>query len=210
MKECGAIVLDLDGVVNWRIPAQKAGIPLFGQPSIHLEPVAIRPVQKEVLDRRISARVIYDAIRHSLTPVFPDVIRVIKELDGKFIFGNTGWHNNEPMIAATVWSLTWAGIFSRFDDIYFRPAGYKTVESKVASIADIRRQFDDHEICVADDNPLDLIPEAITFPNIRFLLISDLTTGRLTNGIDFSTLPNVHRVSTLRAGLLMERESFHS
>lgn len=204
MREFSTLVLDLDGVVSWRIPAQKAGVPFLGHPKNPeelLKPVPILPIDRESVDGKISTKVIYDAIRHTLAPVFPDVARVIKGLDGKFIYGNTGRLNNEPMIASTFLSLSWAKIFSNFYDIYFRPGGYTTVESKVAAIADIRRRFYENEILVADDNPQDLIQEAVTFPNITFLLIRDLTTKRLTRGIDLKSLPNVHPVSTLRAGL---------
>lgn len=199
------MVLDLDGVVNWRIPAQKAGVPFLGHPQRPedlLKPVPILPAQRESLDGKISPIIVYEAIRHSIPPVFPDVARVIRGLDEKFIYGATGRYNNEAMIASTVLSLTWAKIFSKFDDIYFRPTGYTTVQSKVAAIADIRKQFYENEIIVVDDNPEDLIPEAVTFPNISFLLIRDFTTNRLLRGINLSTIPNVRVVSTLRAGIL--------
>lgn len=204
MREFSALVLDLDGVVNWRIPIQKAGVPFLGHPKDRedlLKPIQIFPTQRESQDGRLTPKSIYDAARHLVTPVFPDVARVIRSLDRKFIFGNTGRLNNEVMILSTVISLTWAKIFDKFDDIYFRPRGYTTVQSKVAGIADIRKQFYDNEILVADDNPEDLIPEAVTFPNITFLLIKDLTTKRLIRGINLKNLPNVHPVPTLRAGL---------
>lgn len=198
------IVLDLDGVVNWRIPFQKAGVPLIGKPNPdgYLKPVAVKPLNREQLDP-FTPKQIYDGVRHLLAPVFPDVIRVINTLDGSStIYGNTGRHNSKLMKAATVTSLTWFGIYSKFGDIYFRQHGFTTLEAKTAALADITQTWNEDQMEIVDDNPHDLLPISRMFRNARFHLIRDWTTDRLLKGVDMREFPNVDIKPTLRAALL--------
>lgn len=205
MPEHRVVLLDLDGVVFWRVPAQKAGLPVLGDPKVRekfYKPVSIKPARKYPIDYRFKPKSIYDGVRHSLAPAFPDVVRLIKQAENATFYGGTGRHNTEAMTLATTFSLTWAGVERRFDDIYFRPEGYTTAETKVSALADIRRQWDDDQIEVADDNPADLLPMSRTFPNLRFHLIRDLTTDRLLRGIDLAQdFPNVDINRTLRQAL---------
>ncbi len=196
------LVLDLDGVVNWRVPAQKSGIPFLGyyNPEKYKIPVRVRNITREINDQ-FSLKDIYDAIRHLLAPIFPDVARLIKELENTTIYGSTGRQNTKSMVYATFWSLRMAGIIDKFDDIYFRPTGFTTTESKVAALYDISQQWDQDQILVADDNPGDILPMARVFPNIRFFLIRDLTTSRLLRGVRPEEFPGVQIKPTLRAAL---------
>lgn len=198
------LVLDLDGVVNWRIPAQRAGIPILGHhnPDIYRIPIDTFPANREMY-RRPLLKDIYDAIRHGTVPVFPDVARLLKELKSTVIYGSTGRRNTYPMVYSTYFSLKMAGILDKFDDIYFKPEGYTTTEGKTAALDDIRRQWDDDQIFVVDDNPDDLLRMAKTFQRIRFILMRDLTTKRLTRGINMEKdFPNVQINETLRSALL--------
>lgn len=205
MPEHRVVVLDLDGVVNWRIPAQKAGIPLIGKhdPRRYTTPVEIYQTQDVDLNGHISFKSVFSGTRHLMAPVFPDVAKLIKGLDDTTIYGSTGRPNEKPMVYATGHSLEFAGTLDKFDYIYFRPKGYTTTEAKVAALADIRRWWDDEQIEVVDDNPGDLLPMARTFPKIRrFNLIRDFTTNRLLKGIDLEKdFPNVKIARTLREAL---------
>ncbi|MDO8576854.1 MAG: hypothetical protein Q7R82_00775 [Candidatus Daviesbacteria bacterium] len=201
-----AVILDIDGVVNWRFPAQQAGIPLLGHHnpdkytrSIKEVPIAFGPSRD--LSNIVSC---YSAARHFITPVFPDVTRVIKGLDREetVIFGNTGRPNESLMVAATWGSLRIAGIADRFALIYFKPKGQKTVEHKFAVSAKKAEEYGEENITVVDDNPYDLFPQAKRLRRGKFVLIEDLTTDRLTKGIDMaSEYPNVIVAKTLRQGL---------
>lgn len=197
------LLTDLDGVVFWRIPAQKTGIPLLGTPNPerYAQPVAIYHPKRQIIEQR-SLKSIFNAIRHAAAPVFPDVVRLIKELDNVSLYGNTGRPSEEFMIFVTTASLKFAEIFDKFDDIYFRPLGLTNVEAKASTLAGIRNQWDDDQIIVVDDNPEDLLPVAKTFPNIKFHLIRDFSTSRLLRGIDLSNdFPNVRVNKTLREAL---------
>lgn len=205
MPEHRVIVLDLDGVVNWRIPAQKAGVPIIGRhdPTRYFTPIDIRPTEWIDLEGHVTIKGYYDGVRHLAAPVFPDVIKVIKSLEETTLYGSTGRHYEKLMVYATYISLNIAGISKSFDNIYFRKQDYTTTEAKVAALADIKRWWDDEQIEVVDDNPADLLPMARTFPNIRrFHLIQDWTTKRLLRGVDLvKDFPNVKISRTLREAL---------
>lgn len=199
------VVLDLDGVVTWRIPCQKAGIPIIGQhdPGKYAQAIREVPVALGPSDEALNLGTYFSAGRHLLSPVFPDVARVIKGLDpGIVIFGNTGRSDKLPVVNATWESLALAGLDGRFRLIYFKPDGQETVEHKVAVTGKIAKQYGEKKIVVADDNPYDLLPQAARFPGSRFILIRDLTTRKLLGGINMATeYPNVVIARTLRQGI---------
>lgn len=200
-----ALILDLDGVVSWRIPVQKTGVPIIGHhnPDRYTKPV------KEVLPSgepsvySMNTMSIFSALRHFFAPVFPDVINVIKSIPSDVcIYGNTGRKNELPMIYFTSLSLGIAGISDKFEQIYFKPKGHKTLEHKLAVSRMIAKKHGEENMIVADDNPYDLIPQARQLQRAKFLLIKDLTTDKLTRGINMAKeYPNVLICNTLRQGL---------
>lgn len=200
-----ALVLDIDGVVNWRIPFQYAGLPIIGQHNARKYSAYIGevPVDTGPADDLISLRNLVSVWRHYIAPVFPDVTRVIKGLDMQTaVFGNTGREKELNMVRATWDSLDMAGIDSRFREIYFKPVGQKTVEHKLAVTKKIAEKYGEENIVVADDNPFDLLPQAARLPTARFILIKDYTTNKLLKGIDMSKhYPNVVIGRTFRHGL---------
>lgn len=203
--ERAKVVLDLDGVVNWRFPAQKHGIPIIGKPSPerYASPERALPVLRHLPYKPPTLGNFLNAMRHALTPVFPDVVKVIKEFDPSIkVYGNTGRINDQSMVFMTHVSLERAGILGRFEDIYFRPETYTTTEGKLAALADIIRKSGHDQIICVDDNPGDLLPMAGTFPQVRFGLIRDLTTARLLKGVNMENYPNVGVYPTLRRALL--------
>lgn len=209
-KPFSVLLTDLDGVIFWRIPAQKAGIPLLGNvtPQTYINQ-ALRALQEKKdfggSDTKPTMLDNWQAIRHLVVPVFPDVIRVLNELDSNiWVYGNTGRHKSPPMTAATWLSLQMAGIHHRFNGIIFRERNSGTTSNKEGGLQRTIKGFaDEDEIVVVDDNPLDLIPMAYNHPNVRFILIRDLTTDRLLKSLDMKTgFKNVTIARTLREGLL--------
>lgn len=204
------LLTDLDGVVFWRIPAQKAGIPIIGgKPENYLGPDNFaRQVLSSKTDRRLDDKVtpeaVWDAARHFVVPVFSDVARLFHALDSSIIiYGNTGRHHNPAMVLSTWTSLRLAGIDDRFTRIFFRQKGSSTVTSKVFGIKwTIDHICSEDQIVAADDNPLDLLPMATLYKQARFILIKDWTTERLLRGVDMDDYPNVTIAQTLRKGLL--------
>lgn len=203
------LLTDLDGVVFWRIPAQKAGIPLFGHSdhiNYDLPKTVVSSVNGEV-DKSFNPLYIFHALRHLIAPAFPDVISLFSELQniyGVSIYGHTGRHNNTPLTLATILSLEFAGISKNMNGLNFRQKGRTTLESKTSSLLWTTQNIaSPEEIVVADDNPMDLLPMAKLFREARFVLIKDLTTNRLLRGVNLEEdFPNVTLASTLRKGLL--------
>ncbi|TSC88322.1 MAG: hypothetical protein G01um10147_227 [Microgenomates group bacterium Gr01-1014_7] len=204
------LLTDLDGVVFWRIPAQKAGLTLNGTNCLehYLQPVNDLSFNGRI-DDLLSPETVLKALRHLLVPVFPDVKNVLRELHENRIkiMGNTGRYNDCAMVSATNVSLALNGVSDCFQDILFRPYGFTTAESKDAGFRYATLHVaPEQEIIAVDDNPLDLLPLARKHPNGRFVLIRDLTTDRLLRGVNLEEdFPNVQVHPTLRAALL---ESF--
>lgn len=199
------LLTDLDGVVFWRIPAQKAGIPFIGNyhPQIYMDLLARMKHDHVIKNSKLTPFDLWNAARHIVVPVFPDVVKVLKDLDRNiWVYGNTDRYNNTPMVFATGKSLEMAGILDRFTAFHFREKGVSTLTSKMAGLIRIIEGIaTPNEIVMVDDNPLDLIPFARSYPDVRFILIRDLTTDRLLSGVDMKALPNITMAPTLRKGL---------
>ncbi len=116
------VVLDLDGVVNWRFPAQKHGIPIIGKHNLerYASPERVLPVVRNLPDKPPTLGSFLNAMCHALAPVFPDVVKVLKDFDsGIKVYGSTGRINDKSMVFMTHVSLELVGILRRFEDIYF-------------------------------------------------------------------------------------------
>ncbi len=110
-------------------------------------------------------------------------------------YGNTGRSNKRPWVEMTRKTLSRGGILEGFEDIFFKPKGFKTIESKGAAIAGLRERYE--HVRHYDDNPADVLGLARVFPDVEFVIVQDLTTGLLLSRTEMSEYPNVQRVAVL-------------
>lgn len=197
MKEM-AESYDLDGVVIDRRPlvGQFGAVRdfLLNGTTIY-KPPTIPDVPRFVQVARVSSS--KEAIVlffHSIRPLKKGVKEFIESSHADK-YGNTGRSNKKPWVEMTRRTLSRGGIFEQFEDVFFKPEGIRTIESKGAAIAELRKRYG----CVRhyDDNPADVLGLARVFPDVQFIIVQDLTTGLLLSRTEMSEYPNVQRVAVL-------------
>ncbi len=195
-----AFSLDGDGVLFFRPPVQaaifKAHVDLPGVSS------GIPSIQREVLGIPIALREYPSYFIHRLKFVYPEVRRSLLLLEDSDSYLNTGRLNTKPWFDLTMLSMKRARILDYFKGFYFRPRGLPTSLSKLAVVAELKMQYE--EVTHFDDNPLDGIPIARHFPDVRVVIIKDWSTGLLLRrlGIELDQFPNVSIARNLREAIL--------
>jgi hypothetical protein len=112
------------------------------------------------------------------------------------VYGNTGRPNKRPWVDMTARTLEKGFVYTRFKNIFFRPAGVTGIESKGAAIAELVKQYDN--VTHIDDDPWVIFGLAKVFPRVTFMLVQDLDFGILVSRAEMERFPNVRRVAQLR------------
>lgn len=198
-----AISLDLDGPTIWRIiPRQwdavkeykKHGTAIYRAPSCYPKTLPCTS------DHPLTLKEIISFPAHQIRFVFPDAARALNELKEVDVFGNTGRPDKNTWQEMTRRTLRRGGILERFQDIFHRPIGIHTTESKLCRVGILRNSYS--RVAHVDDNPANALPIAATFKDVPVYLICDLSTGYLLQRVNLEKdFPNVTVVSTLRQAL---------
>lgn len=159
------------------------------------EPPTIPDVPRFIQDARVSSpKEAVTLFFHSIRPLKKGVKEFIENSDADK-YGNTGRSNKKPWVEMTRRTLSRGGILEEFEDVFFKPKGFKTIESKGAAIAQLRKRYEN--VRHYDDNPADVLGLARVFPDVQFVIVQDLTTGLLLSRTEMSEYPNVQRVAVL-------------
>jgi hypothetical protein len=193
---------DLDGVVIDRRPLVGQfgaardfvfkGAAIYEPPTIPLVP---RFVNENGVSSPKEAVILFF---HSIRALKKGVREFIESSDADK-YANTGRSNKRPWVNMTRKTLSNGGVLEQFEDIYFKPKGFRTIESKGAAIADLRERY--ARVRHYDDNPADVLGLARVFPDVEFVIVQDLSTGILLSRTELSQYPNVSRVAALNGRL---------
>lgn len=197
--ERSAASLDLDGVVFPRFPAQLAVLKPWayhspikpGEPitRVHRE----SPVE-DVLEEHFKG----DFKRHAGRKVKPEAAEFVRSLQVDAIFGNTGRHNHEAWVEMTRDLLEQGGIEDLFTDFYFKPEGWDSDQSKYWALKEIAEMG--YRFTHYDDNARTIRRLAPEFPDHRFVIVQDLTSGILFSRREMQRHPNVMRMAIRKNG----------
>ncbi len=196
-----AISLDLDGVVIFRPPIQAGA--LFNRHIIrrgrrmYNPPDAVPQITRESpLEGQMKPSELVSFLTHCLKWVYPGAKYFIRDQREAHFYGNTGRRNKTPWIQLTRKTLERGGVLERFEDIYFRPEGTRTMLSKLEAIDRLRTRYT--QVTHYDDNPADALPIAAFFPDVKVVIVQDLSTGLLYSREEAAKYPNVMRVARLK------------
>jgi len=200
MKE--AYSFDLDGVIIARPPIQVGALREFflRGGAIYEPPENIPEVHRSTSRGLILSPI--EAISyyfHSKRQVVPGVREFLRSIHADK-FGNTGRPAKGVWVDMTRRTLQAGGIFDQFQEIFFKPPGMRTIISKGAAISELREQYGAGHVTHYDDNPADVLGLARVFPDVRFVVVQDLSTGILFSRVEMRYYPNVTRVARLQAG----------
>lgn len=193
-----ALSLDLDGVVVGRIPFQWAAAGrLFRRPPIDFSPPPLTKLNRGILYEEPNLKTRLNLFRHSIAPVTRQARQVIPQLS-QFadVYANSGRANTSIWIEHAISAFKKAGIGEYIKGYYFKPQETRTVVSKMAAIADLRKEYD--KVTHVDDNPKDALPIARAFPDVNVVILQDLSTGLLVSMKELQQYPNVRRIVHLR------------
>lgn len=198
-----ALSLDLDGPVIWKIiPIQSTAIREYGKygPAIYSAPASIPPTPKYNDNRLLKPGEIFILFAHSIRFVYPDARRSLQELQEVEVFGNTGRPDQKAWRWITKGTLQRGKVLGRFANVFHKPSGLHTMESKLANVALLRQHYG--RVTHVDDNPADALPIAAKFKDVEVRLVRDFSTDFLLSKIYLENdYPNVKVVSTLREAL---------
>ena len=192
-----AILYDLDGVIIGRPPVQFSALwkYMFMGNRIYIPPELPSTLNRTEDPARIST--FFEA-----TSFYFQSLRSVKSGISEHLgkqtadkFGNTGRPNKTPWVKMTRHTLSKGGVWTQFDDIFFKPVGAKTIESKGVAIAQTCEAYE--VVTHIDDNPADVLGLAKFFPNVQFIIVSDRSTGILMSRVELREYPNVKRVALL-------------
>lgn len=192
-----AVSLDFDGVVFPRFPMQLAVLKpwAYNAPIMPGEPITRvhrDSPERESLEEYSKG----DFKRHAGRKVKPEAAAFVKSLHVDAIFGNTGRRNHESWIEMTRDLLEEGGIDDLFTDFYFKPEGWDSDQSKYWALEEIARMG--YRFTHYDDNARTIRRLAPEFPDHRFVIVQDLTSGILFSKREMERHPNVMRIAMLK------------
>ena len=194
---------DLDGVIIKRLhPLQLRALAHFlaRGSAIYQPPSQIPEIDRSVHNGPLSLfeRILYQI--HKGRRVLPGVRQCLDSMmEEADIVANTGRPNKKLWIDLTLETLRNSGVLECFKDFFFTPREIEALLSKAAAIDQLQNKY--QEVIHIDDNPADVLPLAKLFPDVRFIIVQDLTAGILFSRVEMGEYPNVQRVATLRAGI---------
>lgn len=194
-----ALVLDLDGVVIFRLPWQAKAERDYGKKGcgLYVPPTDIPQIAREIRHEGLGVVEVGSFVFNTMRCVFPDVSRVLPQIEDMDVYGNTGRSNKASWVAMTRWQLRMGGVEGCFQDIFFKPKGTTTAGSKLGNVAYLLEKY--RVVRCVDDNPADLLPILNKFPDrVEGVLVRDRSTDLLLAGIDIKSYPNFRVVSKFR------------
>lgn len=202
-RKKGALILDIDGVVLRRFPFQFKAVLwlILNGPRIYLPPREVPTPSYEEYTKRLSIPERIFFLAHLNRTLMPGVLKTIPEAAECWdIYGNTGRPRRREFLDLTKNSLEAGGVLGNFEEIFYKPPGVRTRDSKMSFVGYLSEIYE--QIKYLDDNPADALPIARAFPNIDVRLMQDWSTGFLLNGVDRCDFPNVTLESNFRDAVL--------
>jgi len=196
-----AISLDLDGVVIWRPPFQLGAFVkrhIKGQgTTMYAPPEEIPELTREIKDDHLKPSELFSFLMHAIRPVSGSAREFIDENSlTADIYANTGRAARAPWVDMTKRTLANGGLHGAFRDYFFKPEVIKTMVSKLEAVGRLRGEYG--HVTHYDDNPADALPIAARFPDVRVIIVQDLSTGLLYSREEARRYPNVTRIAKLR------------
>lgn len=196
-----AISLDIDGTVVFRPPLQAGAVinrhimrraaTMYNPPDVFPEIVRGAPVAGN-----IKAGELISFLVHYLKWVYPGARDFIRSQEGVHIYGNTGRKNKVCWVELTKKTLGKGHVLDRFEHIFFKEAGTKTMLSKLEAVGRLTERYP--HVVHYDDNPADALPIAAFFPNVEVVIVQDLSAGVLYSSEELAKYPNVKRIAGLK------------
>ncbi|MBI4097132.1 MAG: hypothetical protein HY428_01835 [Candidatus Levybacteria bacterium] len=200
VERAQAVSLDLDGVVfGGRIPIQTAVFTpwKYNRPFVP-EHKQVTLADRVVMSDTLSPIEWLELQLHARRSVKPEFAAIVERMQADAIFGNTGRPNHEQMVKLTREKLQEAGIAGYFRDIYFKPDGVRSEESKYWALTElVERGFD---VVHYDDNARTVKLLAGALPHVRFVIVGDLSSGLLFSRREMESYPNVARIAVHNSG----------
>lgn len=196
-----AISLDLDGVVIWRPPFQlgaftKRHIKRRGA-AMYAPPTEIPEFERRIKEDRLKPSELLSYLMHAIRPVSVSAREFIEENSPTAdIYANTGRVARTPWVDMTKRTLKRGGLNGAFEGYFFKPEGTRTMLSKLEAIDRLSESYE--QVTHFDDNPADALPIAARLPNVRVVIVQDLSTGMLYSRDEARRYPNVTRIAKLR------------
>jgi len=193
--------VDFDGVLFPRIPAQLDAfrpwtwknpleLPLSRSMAQTNPPIRTEPLTKKEQ---------HELESHAKRYVKPEVAEFVHNLPAGLKVGNTGRSNNLEMVSMTRERLEDGGILNDFSHIRFKPKGMSSDESKYWGMDNLKLLGYEDAVHY-DDNALLQKRLAKLFPEMRFVVVQDLSSGVLFSKDDMAKYPNVARIGIRKSG----------
>lgn len=195
-----AVSFDFDGVIFPRIPIQLEVFKPWNYYKL-LEPkhTAICIADRIPKDRPLHPKEQAELQRHAKRLVKPEVAEIIRRILADIKIGNTGRPNHLAMVNITNARLKGGGIGHEFHYINFKPDEVSSDESKYWGLVELKGMgFTD--IIHYDDNAGTVKRLARILPDVRFIIVQDLTSGLLFSTAEMQNYPNVARIAINKNG----------
>ncbi|RJQ38068.1 HAD family hydrolase [Candidatus Microgenomates bacterium] len=201
-----ALSLDLDGVlIEKEIPFQfKIFEVLKPADKRFFSLKRITDVKREIVNESLDG--ITEIISfwfQSKRKVNPNIAKALWELKEKGIkiFGNTGRENKKNWVEMTIQTLKKGGVLDLFEKdinnnpiIFFKPENISITQSKAAAVKELIKKY--KRVVHMEDNPIDALPIAATFKDVKVILVKDFSTNILLWMVDMKKFPNVQITDT--------------
>ena len=199
IEERSTTSVDFDGVLFPRIPAQLETLRPWSYNSRLKLHVPITAENRIVQAHILSPAEESELRRHAGRDVKPEAGEMVRQIKAGLIVGNTGRPNHTEMVRLTEKKLREGRIRDRFADIAFRPEGVSSDESKYWKLVELRNAgYTD--ITHFDDNARTVKRLAKELPDMRFVIVQDLTSGLLFSRREMEKYPNVARIALCKNG----------
>ncbi len=196
-----AISLDIDGVVLFRPPLQLGAVinrhVMRCASTMYNSPDAIPQIMRAPVPGNIKAGELISFLMHYLKWVYPGARDFIRNQEGVYIYGNTGRKNKVPWVELTKKILGKGRVLDRFEHIFFKEAGTKTMLRKLDAVNRLTKIYP--HVTHYDDNPADALPIAAFFPDVEVVIVQDLSAGVLYSSEELAKYPNVRKIAGLKA-----------
>ncbi len=198
LERKSAVSLDLDGVIFRRTPAQQAVLQpwKYNSPLILNTPLA--QVDRNPADRQhLSIGEQLELKTHPHRRINLPMADTIKGLDVDLLIGNTGRPNHPDMINITEKGLREGGINVAY--INFKPEGVSSDESKYWGLVELQ-EMGYTDIVHYDDNARTVRRLAGALPDMRFVIVQDVTSSIIFSRKEMGKHANVARIAVRRNG----------
>ncbi|MDP2585345.1 MAG: hypothetical protein Q8P29_00530 [Candidatus Levybacteria bacterium] len=193
-----AVSFDLDGVLFPRIPIQLEAF----KPWSYNKPLRPKHNPIYIADRipqNHPLSLLEQAVMqlHAKRFVKSNIAEKIRQIHADIKIGNTGRSNNLAMVNLTWERLRQGKVSDEFKYINFKPDGISSDESKYWGLVELKNMGYANVIHY-DDSARTVKRLAKVLPDIRFVIVQDLTSGILFSRLEMQKYPNVARIAKLK------------